>query len=269
MSTSLRETTLPSGARVTLRNLTLDELDIIGSASGARASGPAMQAALTRVLQACTVAVLDPGPYTTFTWNNTVAADHIWGLVQLRVASKGVTLPYPVTCEECGEQFEAPINLGTAEEGGHLNVIPIPTETLAALKMGTPVRRKLRNGDEVDIKQIVVADAAKTAKLIDSMKASPIKAAFLARCTAVHKTDGTSIVTPAGVSAYLGQLDLDSIDDFQDALAEVDGGVDDFVEELICPHCEHANTVPIMSFFSAPAFWGLKARGKKRLRSSS
>ena len=267
MSNSHRETTLPSSARVTLRNLTLDELDMIGSASGARASGPAMQAALTRVLQSCTVKVEDPGPYTTFTWNNTVAADHIWGLLQLRVASKGVNLPYPHTCEECGEVFEAPVNLGTVDEGGNLNVVPIPPETLAALKLGGTVRRKLRNGDEVDIKQLLVADSAKTAKLIDSMKTSPIKAAFLARCSAVHKPDGTIVNTAAGVSAYLGGLDLDSIDDFQDALAEVDGGVEDFVEDLVCPNCDHANTVAVMSFFSAPAFWGLKARGKKRSRS--
>ncbi len=267
MSNRTRDVSLPSGARVTLRGARLEELDLIvkSSKGAAKGRGVQLEESLTRVLQACTVAVVDSGPYVGgFTWAKAVVADRVWGTYQLRVATFGLVYDMPYQCQGCGEKFDAPVNLGTAEEGGDLEVASLPAESTPGIRDGAPVGGTLPNGDRVLIKLITAAETAKAVKVIDSMPDEPLKAAFLVRCGGVIKADGTGLSSAAELRAYLGQMEGPEVVAFQDLLGELDGGVAGHLE-IECPTCglvHEENSIPL-----GAAFWGLRV-GKKAKKGS-
>lgn len=266
MSNKTRDVQLPSGARVTFRGARLDELDlIVKSSKTTRGRGAQLEEGLTRVLQACTAAVIDSGPYTDgFTWAKAVVADRMWGTYQLRVATFGLIFEMPCQCQGCGEKYDAPINLGTADEGGDLGVIDLPTKSREGIRDGAPVGGVLPNGDGVLIKLLTAGETAKALKIMEAMPDEALKAAFLVRCGGVVTADGKKLTSAAELRAYLGQMEGPEIVAFQDLLSEIDGGVDGSVETE-CPTCgltHEEGSIP----FSA-AFWGLRAG--KRLKKPS
>ena len=102
---------LPSGAKIEVRPLTGKESKILSDKDAIKSG-----MFLDKILNACTVGVLDFGPYPQgdkFDWGKALVGDRFYGLLQIRVISLGEEYWFKLQCSasECRERFDYCIDL--------------------------------------------------------------------------------------------------------------------------------------------------------------
>jgi hypothetical protein len=102
---------LPSGAKIEVRSLTGRESKILSDRDAIKGG-----VFLDKILNACTVSVLDHGPYAAtsqFDWAKALVGDRFYALLQIRVLSLGEAYAFKLQCKEesCRKQWEIELNL--------------------------------------------------------------------------------------------------------------------------------------------------------------
>lgn len=134
------EVKLPSGLVLEMAQLRFAEESLMAKARNA--SKTQMEKVLQQVMGRCTVAVVDPGPYSDFKegdkpdWNKMLQGDYIDAMLQLRKISykEGASILIPsIKCPSCREMFSWEIN---SDED--LRRQSLPAESAERFKTGKP-----------------------------------------------------------------------------------------------------------------------------------
>jgi len=102
---------LPSGAKIEGRSLTGKESKILSDKDLAKSG-----LFLDKILEACTVSVMDFGPYQSsekLNWRQALLGDRFYALLQIRILSLGADYCFKLQCQEeaCRERFDYGLNL--------------------------------------------------------------------------------------------------------------------------------------------------------------
>jgi hypothetical protein len=99
------EITCPSGLKLEVRGLKGRELQLFQDKAIQRSG-----TVIDKILAACVLGVLDPGPYTIQggelpKWDEVLLGDKFYSVLQIRIATYGDDLEFKTQCAECRERF--------------------------------------------------------------------------------------------------------------------------------------------------------------------
>jgi hypothetical protein len=253
-----RETyTLPSGAKVELRQIKLAEENALAEGMGSSTGEAQQQQVLSDVLTACTERVIDPGPYQFLTqgakpdWKRMLSGDRIATMILLRVLSYRDREQYTIgdiKCPACGKRRDYVINLfedlfwrGLDDEAREHLAQGSPFELLIGearvlYTMGTGETQALANA------------------LADQYPDRAVSAGMRSRILDVYLHEGDEEPIPRsrimdwldGTGDTYEGLTSDEADEIRDAFEEAECGVDTDVD-LKCPavSCRHEFVVQL------------------------
>jgi hypothetical protein len=214
---------LPSGAKLEIRSLTGKESKILSDKEAVKSG-----LFLDKILKACTVSVLDWGPYAQneageFDWGKALVGDRFYGLLQIRVISLGEEYQFKLQCTEeaCRARFNFALNLIS-----DLPVRRLSDEARAAFKDGNLFRVKDSNGRTIAFRLPTGQDELAAGKF-NSWDSAFIQS-LLQRIVSIDGVENKRV--------YLEGCDWK---DLLQLLDEFDGpncGVDTDIE-VQCPHC--------------------------------
>lgn len=216
---------LPSGAQIELRALRGKEGKLLSDRDVAK-SGMIMD----KLLAACTVQVLDWGPYAqnpqgVFNWQEALVGDRFYAMVELRRVSFGDEFTFKMQCpsELCRKRFEFAIDLGK-----------MPVRRLSdAARTSFSAGNQFELINPADGKRIVyrlpVGRDEVAAARVSGLDGALVEA-LLQRIVSVEGEQVTRV--------YLENLDLSAIFGLLDALDQANCGVETDME-VECPECGH------------------------------
>lgn len=229
--------TLPSGCQIALRQIMLREENMLAEAIKAK-RGSTMQS-LYKVLNECTVEIVEPGPYEFLSsggrpdWNNMLAGDMMATMIHLRVLSykeREIYTVFNVPCQQCGRKDSYEINL---------------YEDMIWRDLSEEGRKKLINKEpfEVSINDTLIKfhmvtgnTQNKVDKLTRQFPGRPVSAGLRARIESVENVDVAHIMDwlDGGNNEKYTGLSSDDAEALRDAFDLVECGIDTEVE-LCCP----------------------------------
>jgi hypothetical protein len=211
---------LPSGAKVEIRGMTGREAKVMTD-KDAYKNGTF----LGKLLNGCTQAVVDPGPYSTasFGWADALVGDRFYAFMQLRIATFGKDFVFKIQCQEqsCRERFEYQIDLEK-----DLPVKRLSDADRACFASGNEFVTKDKSGRAVHFKLPTGQD-----EVIAARAASFDSAFIMSMERRITGIDGVPIVRK-----YLEESPFGDLLALLDAFDEHNCGVDTDIE-IQCPHC--------------------------------
>jgi hypothetical protein len=146
------EVTCPSGLQGRLRGMKVKDEQLFADRKLVQSGR-----VISEILKACWLETLDPGPYAfqnaTPVFENLLAADRTYLLIQLRVASYGPDYEFRVTCSSCRKIYGWGINLEK-----DIDVIPVSPRGLDSVKSGEPVLLELTDGRKIKCRLLTGED---------------------------------------------------------------------------------------------------------------
>jgi hypothetical protein len=214
---------LPSGAKLEVRSLTGKESKILSDKEAIKSG-----LFLDKILKACTVGVLDWGPYASeesgeFDWGKALVGDRFYGLLQIRVISLGETYQFKLQCAEegCRERFGFELNLLT-----DLPVKRLSEEAKGLFQAGNVFQTKDTNGKTVSFRLPIGKDEQAASKF-NTFDGALIQG-LSQRIVAIDDVESKRI--------YLEGLAWKDLLKLLDDLDEPNCGVKTDIE-VPCPHC--------------------------------
>lgn len=222
--------TCPSGLRVRLRAIKLGDNKILSD----RVAGKKGLTFLN-LLRACTLEVIDPGPYTvrggSFAWAEALVDDITVAIMALRVLTYGTSFDYVQTCSTCG------IKSGVGVDVSGIVIYDTPAEAIDLVRAGSFVATKqvngravsfrlLRSADNIQIQRIMEAERARTRDLV-STDMVPVLA---------YRIASIEGVPDAEKRAWLEDQPIGLSSDLIEAFNSVEGGAD-LSMTCACEHC--------------------------------
>jgi hypothetical protein len=213
---------LPSGAKLEIRSLTGKESKILSDKDAIKSG-----LFLDKILKACTVSVLDPGPYPqseVFDWGKALVGDRFYGLLIIRVISLGEEYKFKLQCDQtaCREAFNFELNL--------LKDLPVQRLSEAGKALfaaGNVFETKDSNGKTVSFRLPTGQDELASAKF-NEFDGAFIQA-LMQRIVSVEGVDDKRV--------YLEGSSWGDLLKLLDAFDEPNCGVDTDIE-VMCPHCQ-------------------------------
>lgn len=233
---------LPSGAQIEIRGLRGKEGRLLSDKDAIKSG-----TFLDKILSACTVGVVDPGPYETVSaaplvtggpsrqvldWAKVLIGDRFVALIQIRVLSLGETFEFKLQCSSdgCRKRFEQEISLLQ-----DLEVKELADEDRLQFSSGNDFVHTDANGKLIHYKLPVGKDeviAAKAAQSIDGA----FMAALLQRISSIEGED-----IPR---RYLEECDFSNLLRLLEAFDEHSCGVKTTIE-IECPHCGNLEDIEL------------------------
>lgn len=257
---------LPSGLKVKVRALTLDDDAVVFSKK--EADSIFFEVCLD-LLDACTIEVLDPGPHKTavvdgkIDWRKALIGDAMSAFFGLRIVSydDGNKYELDFTCPFCGEYISWWADLRTVEEGGDIIDYPIADEVKESVEAGNALMVEI-DDHIVEFRLQTVEDFLHSQKLSIDDKKNVRSLAFIRRTVDLT---GPSIKNPNDKARWLRGLDSNQAKKLQDAMNDVDPGIDSSVD-VTCPNClkESEVTVPFDAYFFIPRDAQKKRRASRK-----
>jgi len=266
--------TLPSGAQVQLRTMSMAEQDALLSSK----TNTWLQT-LIATLGKCTESVNSWGIYPegeSFDWNEVYEGDLLYGLYQLRNTTHPDPYEFETRCKRCGNTFDVEVDVD------ELEIIKPSPDVLEVITKGeTSITVPVTHGDETVKATIRIRTASQVLKALVSermdsgrkkAKARSKKKAFEVDLSG-HKLTSkikdfirtVDDLSPKAYKEWLASVDGGWMPKLFDAIESVSFGVD---SDILCDciHCDAENevTAPMSSDFFMP----LRSR-KKRNRKIS
>lgn len=187
-----------------------------------------------KILSACTVEVVAPGPYVlsdgSLNWGDVLIGDRMYALIQIRVATFGEQFIFKSQCGACGAKSEYEISLGELE---------IQKLASADLKVFTDGNRLSTvvpsSGAAVVFRLPTGADERRAVLNKDKDKSTPLQALI---------NQIVSIEGVKDVAKYLDELPLGDVVALLKQLQKRDCGVETTIE-LECPECSAKRDIEI------------------------
>jgi len=247
------EVDLPSGARLLMRGMQIGE--------AARFAAKQADVSLFHdLIKACTIKVLDSGPYKgEFTWSKALAGDLIYGTISVRIITWGKDYEFSYLCPHCQRMSAAFVDLA---DDGDLLIEDLNEEGRALFAAGNRFEGVWPGtGKKYWYHHPTGADDVRSAKLRKQIK-NPLVVllgTLIDEIEGVHEND---------LLREIASIDLATACIIQDDLDEYNCGVDTNVD-LVCEHCESkavGHTVPFGGVFFRPK--AKKAKKTKHRRSA-
>lgn len=276
-----RETfTLPSGAKIELRQIRLAEENALAAGMAKSAGESQQQKTLSDVLTACTEQIVDPGPYRFMTagdkpnWRKMLSGDRMATMILLRVMSYRDREIYSVAgirCPACRRRSDFEINLFD-----DLVWRDLDQDARGHLENGQPF--ELRIGDAVILYTFGTGETQEMATaLAEQHPDRAVSAGMRSRILDVHLDGADEPIPRARIMDWLDGtgdtyegLTSDDAEEIRAALEAVECGVDTDIE-LVCPGvgCGHefAVQLPFDGMF-APRTGARKNSKRRRGRGS-
>jgi hypothetical protein len=214
----------PSGLSGRVTHLAAGRAGILGDARAMR-SGKAAEA----ILRACWVETLELGPYaferTAIDWGRVLAADRVFALLMIRVATYGETEELDVRCPQCGSKFVWDLPLL------ELPVRPIPEESRAAIAAGrNRFEARLSDGRRVFFKLMDGRDQLRALETIQTQGEDLVVAAMKSRVLEVEGLEKKE------TERFIADLSMGEVELLLEAMDAFDGGVETAFD-VYCPTC--------------------------------
>lgn len=241
-------TNSPSGLRVTVRGLTLAEVDMLGSAQKRRRID-----VMDQILSKCWQETVDPGPCYDFTdrpdWDAVLQGDREDILFAIRKATYGPEYSFKIQCDNpaCRHSFEETVNL----------------EGLRVQGLSDESSRRFRDGNrfEVELEGFRYVYALATGahlKRFEKKKQQRLQHVQLltleSRVMEIHHQDGR--LGRSDAVAHLSGLPMNTVEDLRDEFDRHDCGIDTMILDIECPSCFSSQDADLpfdVDFFSPRA----------------
>jgi len=215
----------PSGLAGRVSHLAAGKAGVLGDARAMR-SGKAAEA----ILRACWLETLELGPYTfertAVDWTRVLAADRIFALLMIRVATYGETEELDVRCPQCGNKFVWDLPLL------ELPVRPIPEASRVAIASGrNRFEAKLSDGRRVFFKLMEGRDQLRALEAIQSQGDDLVVAAMKARVLEIEE-----VAKGEATERFIADLSMGEIEDLLEKMDSADGGIETAFD-VYCPTC--------------------------------
>jgi hypothetical protein len=214
----------PTGLAVEIRGLKTKEADLLTDTKKIKHN------VFDRLLPACTVAVLNPGPYQPaegkpFDWLAASVADRTLVTVQIRIDTYGKDFELDVACEACRKKIEWTVDLS------ELPHQPLSADTIAAFAAGNRVEKVLPDGKKAWVRALLTGQdvnniTAMAEKSTDHLFTQLLNARIL-------EVEG---VPALDKYRYVSELPLGAVRDMQAQFDDQDGGIDNLIT-IECQHC--------------------------------
>lgn len=262
---------LPSGATVDFRPLKLKELDAVGVATQKGVGLREMSRITIDLISSCTVAVVDPGPYSFLQigekpeWKKMLSGDRVGAMLHLRKISyrEGDKFTiYDAQCPECGKKTDFEIDIDADifrrdldEDGAELLREGKAIETEIA---GRVVHHSFGTGETDELMQ----------RLMEQYPENPLACGLRAKIVSVSDLDNRDIM-----KWMLGDGDHDGltagdVSDLRDAMEEAECGFDTTIavecDGALCG-AEYEVELPFQWMFARPS----RRRRRNRRRDGS
>lgn len=227
------EVTCPSGLKVRFRSMKGKDIDPMydkrRSATGE---------ATSRLMNDCTLEVIDPGVYSQlpkFDWADALVGDRTYATISLRAATMGDDYEFRTRCQdrECGAAISWVVQLN------ELTMKPLPDHSKAAFTNGNRFETTL-DGRVVTHKLNTGRDAAKLAKILQQAQLQSQKSNGKGPSSRRSLISvGSRIVAVEGVESvqeWLSELDFKDVTELVEKLSEVDCGVETGIQ-IECQSC--------------------------------
>lgn len=251
------EVRCPSGLRGEVRKLKGSEANVLADRKAARKGET-----YDRILSACWLKTLDPGPYgnigvqegeRSIPWAKVLVGDRHYALTAIRIATYGPEYVFPVQCRGCNARFEWEIDLEK-----DITVYDFPEGTVAKIASGDNRFETDVGGRRVVFKILNGADEHRSGKLLMQNKSEQITVALASRIVEVDGVKGRR-----GVDEWLEGLDLPVQWALLEQFEEPDGGVEQTIE-IECPECD--GQYEIVLPFEGEGFWIPSTRKQRSLK---
>ena len=225
---------LPSGAVIEIRGLRGKEGKLLSDKEAIKSG-----TFLDKILNACTVGVTDPGPYTTVTgaplipggparetldWTKVLVGDRFFALIQIRVLTLGELFVFKLQCGEevCRKGFEQEISLLK-----DLEVRCLSDADRAQFSAGNLFVAKDRNGKTIKYRLPIGKDEVAASRAGSSMDG----AFMMALLQRIVEIEGQEIPR-----IYLEECEFGACLELLEIFDEHNCGVKTEIE-IECPHC--------------------------------
>lgn len=212
---------LPSGMKGTVRGLKVKEFALFGDRRAMRTGE-----AIDKILSACWVETLEPGPYENFSWSKALIGDSSVATIAVRRATHGDTMDFDVACPS-GECRKIAWRVDLKD----LAIKEYPRDAVEKFKAGVPFEATF-GGKKVTFSLTTVDGARRAVKLIrDQSDVGRMAAGIAQRLLSVDGVDGLS-----AIQAWIDDLPLGEIPKLLEVLQNHDGGVDTTIA-VECQEC--------------------------------
>lgn len=227
MSTT-QEFRLPNGLHVELRGSKLRDQKLFEDAL----RDGSLSRATTEILAACTVRVVDPGPWGravvdgALDWTKVSTGDRLAALIRLRQISwpEGHLLRADLACASCPAKqrvFGVNVDLRPEAEGGELAVFELPEESVARIRAGQPFETTVAG------KRVTFGPAlGEHEERMEALSEGDRDRYGTEVHTLALRVLSVEDVHPNDVLRWLADLDLGDADALDEAMDEQDGGID-------------------------------------------
>lgn len=252
---------LPSGAQVEFRAMTVAEEDLLSSQRGKR------QALIVdKLLDACCVGVVEPGPYSDLSkgqkpdWKKMLGGDRYAAFIWIRTISfrDGHIYEFDTTCPRCEARGEYTVDI--LDE---FTVQEMTADSLEVFRAGGTFATQI-GGKTVRYRHALGSDEERFEKL---QEAEPDKASSCALRTRITEVEGLG---GKDILAWLSKLSSEDAEDLRDEMDENDCGIDTETE-VRCQKCGNVSLmdVPFGIGFFLPGRGRRKRKKQRRLKRSA
>lgn len=185
---------------------------------------------VSRMLQACWLETLDPGPYVGANgqpdWDRVLRADRFYAFLMLRVESRGAIYEFRTTCDSQGCQRPIDMALDLSE----LPVRKFEPDQLGRIRTDTPFQATTLSGVRVQFRMLTGADERRIATLPSSHNQTALMLAMR-----IVEVDGVGR-HPGAIGKWVEELDGLEADDLRDRIDAEEAGVDTTFD-ISCDTC--------------------------------
>ena len=200
---------------------------------------------MDKILDACTVSVLDPGPYSfekKMDWSNALVGDRFYALLQIRILTFGDNFAFKLQCSQTGCRQRFPYEISLSKD---LPVKLWTDEDRALFAAGNLFSFVDSNGKKITYKLPIGKDEVAAAKNTISFDGAFLQA-LQQRIVSI---EGEQVPR-----TYLENLPFSALFGLVESMDQHNCGVEDKIE-IQCPYCDGLEDVQIpfaQGFLSPP-----------------
>ncbi len=217
---------------------------------------------IEEMVRKCWLELISPGPYDfengSITWGKILQGDSFWLFLQARKLTYGHLYPVTVDCSSCGNPTDDEIDLNLLE------MKTLPEAAIKSLTTGEPMTTKLADGREVKFRLLLAEDDSFIQNFQEIHELTQKRASLLRRLVLV---EGINPREQMAMVTFLQEMDSGDADDLEDAVEELDCGVD--TDVLITCKCGGETVMPLplqATFFRKNRKKSKKERKLEQLR---
>lgn len=217
------EVSCPSGLRLRMRGMKVKDEQLFANRKLAQSGR-----LISELLRVCFEEVLDMGPYSFDgppIWDQLLASDRTYALIQVRIASYGSDYEFRVTCDACRHVYGWGVDLDD------LDVIPVSEQGIEHVRSGQPIPVELCDGSTVMCRLSTGEDEAYLAGLGAKDEHKILTYSLARRITTLNGKDRFKSIV-----GELEELPAKVGDDLWNKTDDLEGGVETSFD-VECPRC--------------------------------